>query len=259
MDRYISFEPYDQEGLIGGHTIILHSPEIIQNIRGVEFRKFGQQGNLGRYPLHFHLSENVDGSFAYKNLVRDSNQRCYVTHGTHNVTWQENVAFDTFGHCFLLEDGGEWDNKFLYNLAAVTKQPETIIRPEESDRVTTTSFWMTTMTNHFIGNVAAGSANIGFWFETMLREPSRSLSANEGITSTSRLPLGTFDDNVSDFCLGIYFLVGSNFSSSVFSSPIDLDALYQCTYYHIHRLPIVATGQAWHFIPPDISQIHAQR
>ena len=198
MDRYISFEPYDQEGLIGGHTIILHSPEIIQNIRGVEFRKFGQQGNLGRYPLHFHLSENVDGSLAYKNLVRDSNQRCYVTHGTHNVTWQENVAFDTFGHCFLLEDGGEWDNKFLYNLAAVTKQPETIIRPEESDRGTTTSFWMTTMTNHFIGNVAAGSANIGFWFETMLREPSRSLAANQGITSTRSLPLGTFDDNVSD-------------------------------------------------------------
>lgn len=202
MNRYITFEPLDQEGLIGGHSIVLHSPGIVQNIRGVEFNRFGQQGNLGRYPLHFHLSEDVDGSFVSKNLVRDSNQRCYVIHGTHNVTLQENVAFDTFGHCFLLEDGGEWDNKFLYNLGAVTKRPETIIRPQESDRVTPTTFWMTTMTNHFIGNVAAGSANIGFWFETMLREPSRSLPANHGIRSTRSLPLGTFDDNVAHSCYG---------------------------------------------------------
>ena len=120
----------------------------------------------------------------------------YVIHGTHNVTLEENVAFDTFGHCFLLEDGGEWDNKFLYNLGATTKRPETIIRPQESDQVriqtttslliggylnnslpplqvTPTTFWMTTMTNHFIGNVAAA--------ENLLRgrPPTRCIRASE--------------------------------------------------------------------------------
>lgn len=126
-------------------------------------------------------------------------------HSTHNVTLQENVAFDTFGHCFMLEDGGEWDNRFISNLGAVTKRPERAIRPQESDVVTPTTFWMTTMTNHFIGNVAAGSANLGYWFETMLREPSRSLPANEGISSTRSLPLGTFDDNVAHSNVGSGF------------------------------------------------------
>lgn len=46
MDRYITFEPTESPDLIGGHTIILHSPHIVQNVRGVEFRKFGQQGKL---------------------------------------------------------------------------------------------------------------------------------------------------------------------------------------------------------------------
>ena len=46
MDRYITFEPIEDPSpdLIGGHTIVLHSPHIAQNVRGVEFRRFGQQG-----------------------------------------------------------------------------------------------------------------------------------------------------------------------------------------------------------------------
>ena len=33
----------------GAHLIILHTPGVIQKLEGVEFRNFGQQGNLGRY------------------------------------------------------------------------------------------------------------------------------------------------------------------------------------------------------------------
>ena len=56
MDRYVRFEPLDQVGMIGGHSIILHSPEIIQNIRGIEFNRFGQQGNLGRCKSAFNTA-----------------------------------------------------------------------------------------------------------------------------------------------------------------------------------------------------------
>ena len=35
-----------------------------------------------------------------------------------------------------------------------------------------------------------------------LREPSRSLPANEGIRSTRSLPVGTFDDNIAHSCYG---------------------------------------------------------
>ena len=91
---------------IGGHLIVLHTPMVKQHLEGAMFVNFGQQTRLGRYPLHFHMSECVHGSTLAKNVIWKSNQRCIVVHGTHNLTLSENVAYDTRGHCFMLEDGG---------------------------------------------------------------------------------------------------------------------------------------------------------
>lgn len=45
ITRRITFVPDgDNADLIGGHTIILHTPSVVQNIKGIEFLKFGQQG-----------------------------------------------------------------------------------------------------------------------------------------------------------------------------------------------------------------------
>jgi parallel beta-helix repeat protein len=49
-------------------------------------------------PIHFHLCDSVEGSIVSKNTIRESNQRCIVVHGTHNVTVSKNVAFNTKGH-----------------------------------------------------------------------------------------------------------------------------------------------------------------
>ena len=37
---------------------------------------------------------------------------------------QENIAYDTKGHCLLLEDGIEKNNRFIRNLGAQTGIPE---------------------------------------------------------------------------------------------------------------------------------------
>ena len=66
---------------IGGHLIVLHTPMVAQHLEGVAFRNFGQQTRLGRYPLHFHMSECVHGSMLSKNVISESNQRCVVIHG----------------------------------------------------------------------------------------------------------------------------------------------------------------------------------
>ena len=91
---------------IGGHLIVLHTPMVKQHLEGAMFVNFGQQTRLGRYPVHFHMSECVHGSTLAKNVIWKSNQRCFVVHGTHNLTLSENVAYDTEGHCYMLEDGG---------------------------------------------------------------------------------------------------------------------------------------------------------
>lgn len=126
-----------------------------------------------------------------------------VIHGSHNVTLDSNVAYDTKGHCFLLEDSGEMDNVLTGNLAAVTRKVETKIRPEESDEVPS-SFWLTNPLNTFVGNVAAGSEHSGFWFEmkSSVREPTKSmLSLELSKMNPSRLQLTRFEDNVAHSCI----------------------------------------------------------
>ena len=70
------------EDYIGAHSIILHTT-VPQTIMGVAWYNFGQQGKLGRYPIHFHMSGNHPNSIVAKNIVRKSHQRCIVIHGTH--------------------------------------------------------------------------------------------------------------------------------------------------------------------------------
>ena len=50
LSKNIRFEgAKDGDDLIGGHFWILHTPNIVQTIEGVELFNFGQQGILGRY------------------------------------------------------------------------------------------------------------------------------------------------------------------------------------------------------------------
>jgi hypothetical protein len=99
----------------GGHLWILSTPRVVQTIEGLEIKRFGQQGTLGRYPIHYHFSSDAIGSKIVKNSIRQSHQRCIVVHGTNNVVIQDNVAYDTKGHCYMLEDGIETGNVFTRN------------------------------------------------------------------------------------------------------------------------------------------------
>ena len=56
---------------------------------------------MKKKPIHFHMSYDAQGSVLKKNVVVHSNQRAYVIHGTHNVTLEENVAFDVFGMYYI--------------------------------------------------------------------------------------------------------------------------------------------------------------
>jgi len=187
--------------LIGGHLIVYLTPGVAQTFEGVEITNFGQQGNLGKYPIHFHLCRDVDGSKVSKNVIRNSNQRCLVIHGTHNVTIYDNVAVNTFGHCYILEDGFEFDNVFERNLGAHLETPTRVLvnvdHTIENDRGPSV-FWIMSPMNHWIDNIAAGSVHSGFWFDTRngVRGPSRNIPGSEGFIP-KYAPIRTFRDNVS--------------------------------------------------------------
>jgi G8 domain len=199
LSRNIRFEGGpDSNSRHGGHFLVYHTPTLVQTIEGVDFYNFGQQGNLGKYPIHFHYCTDVAGSIVLKNTIRQSNQRCVVVHGTNKLRIQENVAFDTKGHCYMTEDGIENNNEFIRNLGAQTGIPATIIpnsgpNGDETDGEPAT-FWITNPTNSWIGNVAAGSEHSGYWFEPKLR--GTRASAFPGLDPQTA-PLIAFQDNVA--------------------------------------------------------------
>ena len=109
-----------------------------------------------------------------------------TVHGTNFLRVENNVTYNTVGHCFFLEDGAEHGNEFVHNLAIQTKchtskpcvptnlaaagesrpagangqQSKDVLLPSDN---TVASYWITNPDNTFRDNVAAGSDSNGFW------------------------------------------------------------------------------------------------
>lgn len=177
---------------VGGHLEFRRTTASDQLLDGVDIQHFGQPGRLGRYPIHTHFCGSLDGSIISRNTVRYSRQRCIVVHGTDDLVVRENVAYDTTGHCFMTEDGIETGNYFISNLGARTSAA-TVVLPDNTDDEPAT-FWIPNPTNSFVGNVAAGSQDSGFWFEAQIRGSRAHLFSHLNPIND---PLTAFDNNVA--------------------------------------------------------------
>ena len=172
LSRRVVFEGVEDVDNIGAHSIVFHTPNVVQTIQGVSFKGFGQAGKLGRYPIHFHKSDDTH-SLVSKNVIRDSHQRCVFIHNTNHVTIDNNVAYNTKGHCYATETGIEHDNFFTNNLAVKVDKLEITGNGQSDDPSKKGSgmaggdagFWIRNMMNTFVGNRVAGCDNAGFWLE----------------------------------------------------------------------------------------------
>ena len=81
----------------------------------------GQNMHLARYPIHWHLVGEGAGQYIRNSAIHDTYSRCVTVHGTNNVHVENNVTYNTVGHCFFLEDGIEHGNQFVRNLGILTK------------------------------------------------------------------------------------------------------------------------------------------
>jgi hypothetical protein len=223
MQRNIKFESDSDEKTQGGHLMVFQTGAVYQHLEGVELYHFGQRGVLGRYvsgmpralvacplsssshshacptlqPMHIHLCEYLSAGTTFKrNFVHQSNQRCMIIHGSHNATIEENVAYESFGHCFMLEDGAEIDNRFIRNLGASQHnvEEEELVRDGESDDHSST-YWCTNPMNTWIDNVAAGGEGSGFWFEMKHDVKAPSIPVTEG--PLFELNLTRFESNIA--------------------------------------------------------------
>src|SRR6187402_1246922 len=176
-----------EQSFLGGHIMAMPSSKM--HVSGVELNRMGQNLTLARYPIHWHLVGEGKGQFIKNAAIHDTYNRCVTVHGTNNLQVENNVTYNTVGHCFFLEDGIETGNQYVRNLAIQTKchtskpcdptnlapfgssadglnfkttgqDSKDVLIPSDN---TVSSFWITNPDNVYRDNVAAGSDATGFW------------------------------------------------------------------------------------------------
>jgi cell migration-inducing and hyaluronan-binding protein len=204
------------QSYFGGHIMAMAGSHMY--IDGVELNRMGQNMHLARYPIHFHVLGEGQGQYVRNAAIHDTYSRCVTVHGTNDLRIENNVTFNTVGHCFFMEDGIEHGNQFVHNLGIMTKchptlpcEPTNLGIPSErgpsgqkSDHVlipsdnTAATFWITNPANTYIDNVAAGSDETGFWM-SLPEHPTGAFQGSEISQATwpRRTPFGEFRGNVS--------------------------------------------------------------
>ncbi|MGX7896496.1 G8 domain-containing protein [Tsuneonella sp. HG222] len=227
---------------VGGH--IMAMPGSRMQISGVELNRMGQHLALARYPIHFHILGDGGGMYVRNTAIHDTYNRCVTVHGTNDLRIENNVTFDTVGHCFFMEDGIERGNAFIGNLAIQTKCHPTLdcvptnlaangektaqyanaaaarqasfhggntLLPSDN---TVASFWITNPDNSYVNNVAAGSDQVGFWL-SIPQHPNGAFAGTDVSARTwpRRTPLREFRGNTAH----------SNFDGFLIDRHIDQD------------------------------------
>ena len=190
-----------EQSFLGGHIMAMPSSHMY--VEGVELQRMGQNLTLARYPIHWHLVGDAKGQYIKNAAIHDTYNRCVTVHGTNYLHVENNVTYNTVGHCFFMEDGIEHGNEFVHNLAIQTKchtskpcvptnlaaagenpdyenrqavrsngqASKDVLLPSDN---TASSYWITNPDNVYRDNVAAGSDSNGFWM-SLPEHPQRSV------------------------------------------------------------------------------------
>jgi cell migration-inducing and hyaluronan-binding protein len=100
-------------------------------LSNVEVAYCGQRSSLARYPVHFHLAQNVSGSYIRSCSIHHNYNRAVAIHGVHGLTISKNVVYDTMGHAIFVEDGIETKNVVSYNLVVLTKAAPSLLQTDQ--------------------------------------------------------------------------------------------------------------------------------
>src|SRR4051812_27002104 len=229
-----------EQSFFGGHVMAMNGSKMF--VEGVEFNRMGQNLTLARYPIHWHLLGDADGQYIRNAAIHNTYNRCVTMHGTNNLRVENNVTFDTVGHCFFMEDGAEHGNQIIHNLAIMTKchtskpcvptnlaasgeprlgtngqQSKDVLLPSDN---TVASYWITNPDNVYRDNVAAGSDSNGFWV-SLAEHPNGKFEGTEISAKTwpRRIPFREFKGNVAH----------SNYDSFMFDRNINPNNTFSVT------------------------------
>lgn len=174
---------------------------------GVEIRRGGQRGLLGRYAFHWHMLSyegatvlpDVTGQYIRNSVINISQNRGIVIHGTNGVEVQNNVLYNIRGHGIFTEDAVERRNTIDGNLVLHVRNPQLgfALKLHESGAVAergSSGFWISNPDNIISNNTAADCQTNGFWFAFPTRAWGLSSSV---VINPSRIRFGVFDNNTA--------------------------------------------------------------
>ena len=236
-----------EQSFLGGHIMAMPSSHMY--VEGVELHRMGQHLTKARYPIHWHLVGDAKGQYVKNAAIHDTYNRCVTVHGTNFLRVENNVTYNTVGHCFFMEDGIEHGNEFVRNLGIQTKchtskpcVPTVLAAAGERDDYenrqavrangqaskdvlipsdnTVSTYWITNPDNVYRDNVAAGSDVTGFWM-SLPEHPNGQFEGTE-ISNTiwpRRTPFREFKGNVAH----------SNYDSFMFDRNINVNNTFGVT------------------------------
>ena len=192
------------------------------SISNVEVDHCGKQSHMGRYCLHFHLSGFCGTACAFvNNSVHDTFQRGIVVHGTHESVVSGNVIYNARGANIYMEDGNEYANNVLNNVAVcvafhwckISPNTWTGTNGKQQDYSEQGGIWGISPSNHYIGNRMVLHEN-GFFID------SKNPFANGQGIAFNRIcagnqPLLTVRGNVQHSNTGFGFYLNENWPKNL--------------------------------------------
>lgn len=101
--------------------ILLHTPQpnsnnIHTHIKYIKFHYIKQTFRLKRYPVHFHLNNNIIKSYIKNYNFHQSFNRAINIHKTHNIIIKYNITYNIINKTIFLKNKIKTKNTFQYNL-----------------------------------------------------------------------------------------------------------------------------------------------
>ncbi len=200
LSRNVTIESADADG-IRGHTVFHRFSQ--GGISYARLAHLGKEGELGRYPIHFHLvGDTMRGSAVQGAAIVDSHNRWVTIHGTHYLVVRDCVGYQSVGHGYFLEDGSEVYNVLDRNLAVGaytgSRLPNQVLPFDPNDGA---GFWWSNGLNTYTRNVATENDEYGFRYDMQKRSnfdptmPIRQADGSEQPVDVRTIPIWRFEDN----------------------------------------------------------------
>lgn len=195
-----------------GHT--MYHRHCAGGISYARFAHLGQEGMLGRYPIHYHLvGDTMRGSSVVGVAIVDSHNRWVTIHGTHFLVVRDCVGYQSIGHGFFLEDASEVYNLLDRNLGVQAyngkRLPKQVLPFDPNDGA---AFWWSNGRNSLTRNATCENEEYGYRYDIQKSSGFNSVlpilmpDGSRKPIDVRTIPIFRFDDNVAH-TEGLYGMV----------------------------------------------------